>query len=192
MMPRGLYQVIYGWRYPTVRDCGDAVLTDVGPGAAGDRYVADFGYLAFGAETETTFKLCALPREWMALGLDVELPGKDRLDVEVNQFKEGTLHDVKVAVSLADQNGRTVLTHEGALGESWVWSYGSALNSAFVYNQYTMFIPRRGQTYELRVSVVPADRSTDARARLVVNGGGWKAASPPSDGDVETVRDLIK
>jgi transposase len=63
LMPRGLYELVYGWRYPKVRDCGDAILTDSGPGASADRYVADYGYLPLDAETEMTFRLCALPRD---------------------------------------------------------------------------------------------------------------------------------
>jgi hypothetical protein len=30
LMPRALYEVVYGWRYPKARNGGDAILTDTG------------------------------------------------------------------------------------------------------------------------------------------------------------------
>ena len=180
LMPRGLYELVYGWRYPKDQECGDAIFTDAGPRVAGDRYVADYGYVGLDAETEMTLNLCALPREWMVLGLTLELPGNDKLPIEVEQFKEDRVRDVEVAVSLTDENGRTVLAHDGPLGDHWVWSYGYSPASAFIYAYDTMFVPQSREAYELRISISPSASSTDTRARLVVKGGGWKAPSPTS------------
>jgi hypothetical protein len=188
LLPPAVYDLVYGWRYPKVRPCGDATLTDAGPGAADDRYVIDFGFLPLDAETDKTFQLCALPREWMAVGLDLELPGGQPLDVEVERSKEQTLHSVELSVSLADRNGRVVISRAGALG-GWTWSYGYPRGSAFVYSRDSMFAPKRRQTYMLHVAVLPGN-ATGARGRLLVRGGGWKAASPPFDSTVETLRDL--
>ena len=179
LMPRALYELVYGWRYPKVRDCGDAILTDTGPGASADRYVADYGYLSLDAEIDRTFRLCALPREWMVLGLALELPGEDKLHVEVEQFRTGRVRAVEVAVSVTDESGRAVFAHNGPLGDHWVWSYGYPPASAFIYAYDTMFVPQPRRAYELRISISPSDSSTGTRARLIVTGGGWKAPSAP-------------
>lgn len=82
LMPSRLYEIIYGWRYPIVRSCGDGTLTDRGPGASADRYVVDYGHLALGTAIESTLTLCPLPRDWMVLGLEYELQEEDRSRVE--------------------------------------------------------------------------------------------------------------
>jgi len=179
LMPRSLYALVYGWRYPKVRDCGDAVLTDNGPGSSADRYVADYGYLQLDTETELTLSLCTLPREWMALGLALELPGQDKLDDEVREFRTDRIRAVEVAASLTDESGRAVFTHNGPLGDRWTWSYGYPPASAFIYADDTMFVPELRKAYEVRISISPAESSTGIRARLVVKGGGWKAPLPP-------------
>lgn len=166
------------------------MLTDAGPGAADERYVIDLGNLPLDSPIEKTFKLCALPREWMAVGLKLDLPGEDRLDVEVERFKKNTLHGVEFAVSIADHNGRAVVAHKGALGVDRIWSYGYAPASAFVYATDSMFSPTSRQPYTLHVAVVPGARVVDARAHLLVTGGGWKTSSPPFDRAVEKLRDL--
>ena len=181
LMPHALYQLVYGWRYPTIRACGDATLTDAGPASSADRYVADYGYLPLDAETNLRFKLCALPREWMVLGLDLELPGQDKLGTEIEQFRTGRVSAVEVAISLTDESGRAVVAHDGPLEDHWIWSYGYPPASAFLYAQDTMFVPQSRAAYELRISIWPSDSSTGTRARLVVKGGGWKAPPPPDD-----------
>ena len=188
IMPPAVYELIYGWRYPKARGCGDATLTDAGPGAADDRYVIDFGFLPLDAEIEKTVQLCALPREWMAVGLALDLPAEERQDIEVERFKKHTVHGAELGISVTDRNGRTVVSHKGALG-GWTWSYGPP-TSAFVYATDSMFAPTGRQTYMLHVSVLPGASVTGARGRLLVKGGGWKAASPPFDRAVQRPQDL--
>jgi len=190
LMPYGLYELVYGWRYPQVRACGDAMLTDAGPGAAGERYVIDLGNLPLDSQVEKTCRLCALPREWMAVGLKLDLPGEDRLDVEVERFRKNTLHGAELTVSVTDHNGRTVVAHKGALGVDWIWSYGYPPASAFVYATDSMFAPTSREPYTLHVAVAPGALVVDARAHLLLTGGGWKAASPPRYRAVEKLRDL--
>ncbi|HET8698501.1 MAG TPA: hypothetical protein VFO94_13495 [Gammaproteobacteria bacterium] len=130
--------------------------------------------------TDVTFELCGLPKEWMAVGLTVGLPGKDATHIEVEQFKS-KVYDVRVELSLTDDGGRLVFRHGGLLGR-WVWSFGYPPTSAFIYAYDTMFVPRPGAVYKLHVSISPNGNSTDARARLLVRGGGAEAPAP-SDSD---------
>lgn len=180
-MPTGLQRLVDARRYPSVRSCGDAAFSDAGPDAV-DRYVADYGDLSLDAATDVTFKLCALPKEWMAVGLTIELPGQQKSHIEVEQLKS-SVYDVRVELSVRDDGGRVVFAHGGFLGSRWVWSYGYPPTSAFVYAYDTMFVPRPGATYELHVSVAPNGNATDTRARLVVKGGGAEAPLPATDSD---------
>jgi hypothetical protein len=189
LMPPPVYASVYGWRYPKVTACGDATLTDAGPGAADDRYVVDYGWLPLDAEIEKTLQLCVLPREWMAVGLEVDLPGEERPDMAVKRVKEHTLRGLELGIAVTDRNGRTVVSHKGALG-GWTWSYGYPPLSAFVYAIDSMFAPTGRQTYVLHVSVLPGASVTGTRGRLLVKGGGWKAASPPFDRAVQRPQDL--
>ena len=194
MMPPWLYESIYGWHYPKVSECGDALLTDSGPGFSSDQYVVDYGPLSFNETTDITVRLCELPREWMFAGLEVELAGEDGFAGEIEQFREGNLQAVDVTISIRTQEGRPVTSNRGALGarQAWYWSSGENNRSTFIWGDGTAFLPRHGQAYELGISILPSNEETDLRARLLVKGGGWKAPVLPSDQAVETLKDLAR
>lgn len=191
LMPSGLYEIVYGWRYPVVRECGDGTLTERGPAVSSDRYVVDFGYVSLDRQTESTLVLCGLPRDWMVLGLEYEVPEEARSALDAGELSDIGIHDVEVGASVAEhESGITIVSHEGQLGNQWIWSHGHPTRPAFLYSSDTMFAPTAGRTYEIRIAVAPGDNSTDARARLLVKGGGWKSNQPPSDPSVRRLRDL--
>ena len=46
LLPKPIYQVIYGWRYPKQLQAGDGVVKDAGPRSAIHRYTCGLGRFA--------------------------------------------------------------------------------------------------------------------------------------------------
>ena len=163
-----LYEVMYGWRYPKVWECGSAEITDVGPDASHHRYVVRLGAIALDRDHEKRFVLCGLPEEQLYLGLSVDLRYPRGLwDAEWEERK-----DVAVSVRIVDSAGQVVVAHAGPLGGGWGWS-GPYEDGAFIYGD-TKLEPVDGETYELQVIVTSSSSASVPPARLSVRGGGWK------------------
>lgn len=162
-----------------------------GPAVSSDRYVVDFGYVSLDRQTEHTLMLCGLPRDWMVLGLEYEVPEEARSALDAGELSDIGIYDVEVDASVTEhESGITIVSHEGQLGNQWIWSHGHPMRPAFLYSLDTMFAPTAGRTYRIRIVVSPGGNPTDARARLLVKGGGWKSNQPPADPSGERSRDL--
>ena len=131
LMPNWLYQGIYGWRYPDVRECGDAVVTDHGPRAAYNRVLVEIGEIDLGAEGVYLFSLCELPEERLVFGLALPLPERSEASRDpVANAKASDVGGVIVEISMIDETGQPVLFHSGQLRDQWIWSYGATHSGA--------------------------------------------------------------
>ena len=175
MLPDSLYQLIYGWRYPAERKCGDVMLIDGGPAVPFDRYTVDFGGMNLGLEQELLIEVCELPKDYMVLGLELEPTAEEALALETFPYDTEKLRDTTVSVSLMTENGETVVEHHGSLRDRWRWSTGSTSETRFLYGDGMVFTPAKDDgRYQLRVVVLPSDTLSETQAQLVLRGGGWK------------------
>jgi len=166
-MPDPMYEVFYGWRYPEVWECGNVVVTDVGPQASHNRYIAHLGPLPLNEQIEKSYTLCELPNDHLFLGLSVDLGDANERGLEWEQLK-----DVVVSVRAVDSSGSVVFSHNGPLGGRWTLS-GPYPDGAFLYGE-TELQPRPGEAYKLYVTVTPRTSVARIQARLNIRGGGWK------------------
>ena len=176
LMPNLIYQVVYGWRYPDVRACGDATATDYGPRAAYNRVIVELKEIDLGAEGAYSFSLCELPDEQLTFGLVLPLPERtrERPDI-VGEAKSSDVGTVKVELSIIDEEGQLLFSHGGQL-EEWIWGYGATSpdGAAFIYPLRLRFTPNKARNYQLELAISPGLQRVAVKAQLMASGGGWK------------------
>ncbi|MEN8141529.1 MAG: hypothetical protein ABFR97_09935 [Thermodesulfobacteriota bacterium] len=168
LLPGFLYQTIYGWRYPKQWECGDSIVTDIGPIASTRRYLVELGTVSTGQKQITSWELCMLPEEKLFCGISVLLSEKKHWENEQNLASS-----VVVSMRLYGENNKLVSEKSGSLGRDWTWTPFFGGESVFVYG-VPSFTPKNKSKYRLEFEVLSIENSLDLPAKIVLTGGGWK------------------
>lgn len=195
LLPKPVYDVIYGWRYPKVWNVGDGMASDAGPWYAMNRYVVELANLRQPELTSLKLQLTSLPEVELTLGFDIH----------ASSSRE-TILDTKPISALAhllvvNERSEVVIDQRAPL-DRWVWSGAvSRKSETFVYARGdwreipigpgtvrqeranikadegwgTYFTPRHDGRYTVTLSIQGRDpRVKLDDFRFVAYGGGWK------------------
>ena len=159
---------------------------------ANPRYELDLGAIDLTSSSKHLYRLAGLPETEMVIGLETieAAPIKDN---------ERRSNPAIVLLELKNSDQVTVVSAFGTLN-SWVWSYGRDLPTAFLYergeerevplgnNSFrlervgtkqdggwgTYFTPTGTVTYTLALNVVEAQPPPQRQVHLLLRGGSWK------------------
>ena len=183
LLPNQVYKVLYGRQYPKVTYAGDAKLTDVGPNAASDRWVAEMGRFTNKDNGTYEYILADLPMTAFTIGFDVFGSAKEPLI----DSKPVTSY---IRVHMVNRNGGVVIDESAPLNQ-WTWSGAiGEPNEAFVYRRGTdneekdihdggwgtVFDPSQNSEYKVTLTMEPIQKTSENEFLLVfvARGGGWK------------------
>jgi hypothetical protein len=155
---------------PERRYDGDGQFVDRGPAAATERYVLDFGPIDLSRETEERFRMRNLPPVEFAVGIQLERPDRQRIDLQDSAISAALSMDLK------DERDGPVL-HVSKPLRAWTWSNRPIATDYFLYvrdTQGSYFTPEKDREYVLTVRVTEADSGAPLRANVVMKSGGWK------------------
>lgn len=150
---------------------GSGKLIDQGPAAAANRYVLDLGEAGPG---KSSFDLEGLPTVELVVGFQISDLSTEEARSAVRSSTEA------VSITLTDFGGSPVVERTVLL-KDWVWTCGvPGCQGAFAYlregegSPGSYFIPRRGESYRLRIELPEVPLLADRRVTVVLRGGGWK------------------
>ncbi len=179
LMPRPVYAVVYGWRFPRLYLVGDGRMTDLGPAAAIDRYTVAFEPESLQVPGRLQATLHDLPRERLTLGFIVR--GTSPPPTWQTKPVRAT-----VTATLRDERGAVIIDERGPLTD-WTWSgAGSAPSQSFVFRAGvtaqtrpdggwgTYFVARHAATYTLEVVATGDPLPAGVHLAVSMRGGGWK------------------
>jgi hypothetical protein len=164
---------------------GDGTLSDMGLGAAHERYVVDLGPIDLSKPGHRSFKFAGLPSVEFTIGL--------RSVNVLGGCGASALSAVGIRLRVQTENGAIVVDEEAPLS-AWVAS------SSLVYRRGaerqeprtggavefvrtgvrtsggwgTYFTPQSATTYVTNFEVLTARGASGCESRLVLLGGGWK------------------
>ena len=195
LLPKPIYDVIYGWRYPRVWKVGDGVATDAGPWYATHRYTVDLADLRQPKWKTLKLQVTSLPETELTVGF--ELHASSPSDAILDTKPISALAHLQVV----NERGEVVIDQRAPLNQ-WVWSGAiSRKSESFVYARGeqreipigsgtvrlerakvkadegwgTYFVPRRDGRYTINLEIQGHDPNSKFNDfRLVAYGGGWK------------------
>jgi hypothetical protein len=164
---------------------GYGTFSDMGAGAATERYKVDFGPIELGKANQRMFKMSGLPPVEFTMGLRPVKPSAG--------CDAAALSAVSVRIDMETADGSIVIAEEGPLS-TW------ATSSSLVYRRGrdqpapaagapsdraragvlaaqgwgTYFTPQSATWYLVKVSVLEANVTTHCESRLVLLSSGWK------------------
>lgn len=198
LLPKSLYNVLYGWRYPKTTSVGRAVMTDNGPACGTDRYIIPIGPVNLSIPGQFKAQLERLPAVVFTIGIMVH-NDEEKSIMNLNSLIDSKPITTIIDIRMANERNETVIQECKPLNE-WIWS-GPYDEGVFVYlagNEReipvsngvshiefvgkkadqgwgTYFIPRRSGEYFLEIKASGAQPGEGFQLSFELKGGGWKS-----------------
>jgi len=154
-------------KYPDLNYTGDGNFTDYGRKAGILRFVLDLGAVDLTEASVSKFELKGLPEVEFVCYLRVDHPlptlGKPK------DFEAG---DLVVEMSLEDENSMQLFSEKAPL-KSWTWSGSVGANQSDLYTQETIFTPKKGKVYYIKLKNNKGNLKAP-KVKFLLMGGGWK------------------
>ena len=164
ILPQPVYWLVYGWRYPSERTCGDAVMTDYGPDCGIWRYRLCFDELVISRSQNHVYHVHGKQNA------ELEIKFNILLNSNSNVWVAPWATDIIARVEVRMASGATFKSKQGVLKE---WRWGGPLGSNFRFVASETYVPQGTEDCDVIVDITSTYATELDSAKFVAMGGGW-------------------